>query len=72
MWCFNPRPAWWPGAALVNNVGNKLTLVSILARLGGRALHGRSVGWHIAVPVSILARLGGRALRALGDYLQQH
>jgi len=36
--CFNPRPAGWPGAAIAKFLATGIPVVSILARLVGRAL----------------------------------
>ena len=62
--CFNPRPPRGTGASSFHPLPAKPLLVSILARLVGRALLQSVQEQLVLVAVSILARLVGRALRA--------
>ncbi len=60
---FNPRPALGPGDAQIHYVLRRVQIVSIRARLWGRAMRRRSRSGRTAACVSIRARLWGRAMR---------
>src|SRR5690606_24817137 len=69
---FNPRPALGPGATQQITANASAELVSILARLWGRALPRQMICADRQGRVSILARLWGRALLpAIANQIQE-